>query len=172
MINTADDEPEAPDITKDTVLRSVSFAPGTKLGRFEAYLEETLRPKLDRILTERDAVFEDVAEGTRLRSFIEKELSITRPDGEAMETLVDLGHNFYATAHVNDPKTILVCVGLGVFVKFKLAEALAFLDTREQALDEECQALTNRASRVKVEMKVVYEAIAEIAEKQAHAPKR
>ena len=139
---------------------------------YENLIESVLHPRLRALIETRDALYADVAEGTKLRHFVERQL-VTReevgPEAGPMETLVDLGQHFYATAEVEDPRRILVDVGLGLFVDFKLAEALTFLAEREAVLEARCAELTAKASRVKVQIKIVCDFVAMMADSHAAA---
>eukprot|EP01060_Flectonema_neradi_P032875 TRINITY_DN533_c4_g1_i1.p1 TRINITY_DN533_c4_g1~~TRINITY_DN533_c4_g1_i1.p1 ORF type:complete len:189 (+),score=37.90 TRINITY_DN533_c4_g1_i1:83-568(+) len=133
-----------------------------KIIRYEELIEEQLKPRLQEVINNRDNCFNEITEGEKLRAFIDKEMSRTGP----MEVQVDLGHHFYAKATVEDTNSILICVGMGLYVRYTLAEAKDFLDSRQALIEERIKALTSDASRIKVEMKIVLEAINEVATKE------
>eukprot|EP01064_Diplonema_japonicum_P012447 TRINITY_DN19903_c0_g1_i1.p1 TRINITY_DN19903_c0_g1~~TRINITY_DN19903_c0_g1_i1.p1 ORF type:complete len:163 (+),score=31.81 TRINITY_DN19903_c0_g1_i1:64-552(+) len=158
MINTEAEGRETEyDLAKDEIGKVGLDA---KLARWEGHIHEVLMPKLERTVRERDSLYEEIAEGTRLLNFIEQELS-EKEEGTTMETLVDMGHHFYATAEMNTTGRIFVNIGLGIYVHYTYPEAIAFLKTREKQFEIKADKLTKSASRVKVEMKIIYEAIAE-----------
>ena len=133
-----------------------------KILRYEELIEEVLKPRLQEIINKRDACFNDITEGEKLKSFIEKEMG--KP--EVMEVQVDLGHHFYAKASVEDTSSIMICIGMALYVKYSLEDALSYLTSRQSLIEERIKSLTNDASRVKVEMKIVLEAINEVATKE------
>ena len=160
-VNLADEAPEARTLEHDPALFALGL--DAKVAKYERLIEESLHPRLEAVVRLRDKLYEDMAEGTKLKNFVEKNL-LTKAEGEPLLTKVDLGHHFYATAEIADTRSILVDIGLGLYVKHTPEEAIAFLTRREQHLEEQCKEITARASRIKVEIKVVFEAIASLAE--------
>eukprot|EP00756_Hemistasia_phaeocysticola_P045936 Hpha_TRINITY_DN19695_c0_g1::TRINITY_DN19695_c0_g1_i1::g.186201::m.186201 len=139
-------------------------------ARYEEFAEATLKPMLLKVLEQRDKVYEEQGECAKLRHFITDRLrAMDRPEGKGpLKTMVDVGRHFYVQAKVPDPTKIFVNVGLGVHVQYTLPEAVEHLAHREASLDDQAEALTKRASSLKVQLKVVGEAVAEHAERMGY----
>eukprot|EP01061_Rhynchopus_euleeides_P034049 TRINITY_DN57730_c0_g1_i1.p1 TRINITY_DN57730_c0_g1~~TRINITY_DN57730_c0_g1_i1.p1 ORF type:complete len:170 (+),score=75.38 TRINITY_DN57730_c0_g1_i1:94-603(+) len=161
-VSLVDDVREDRQLDEDPALLGMGL--DAKVVRYENLIEESLRPRLEAVVLKRDKVYEDIGEGTKLKHFIERQLlSRQGVDGPLM-TMVDLGHHFYARTEVEDPNSIMVDIGLGLYVKYTPQEALSHLARRETLLEQRCASLTEEASRIKVEIKVVYDAIAALAD--------
>eukprot|EP01065_Artemidia_motanka_P051816 TRINITY_DN9196_c1_g2_i1.p1 TRINITY_DN9196_c1_g2~~TRINITY_DN9196_c1_g2_i1.p1 ORF type:complete len:166 (+),score=24.38 TRINITY_DN9196_c1_g2_i1:106-603(+) len=128
-----------------------------KMATYERFIEETLKPALERLLTKRDGVYDEQIECAKLRRFISDRAS----KQGALKTMVDVGKGFYLQARVPDPTRIFINVGLGVHAEMDLEQAAAHLQKREDDLEKQAQVLTQKASAVKVQLKIVLEAMAE-----------
>jgi len=79
-----------------------------------------------------------------------------------MKSLVNLGSEFYAQAVIPDTTRIFVEVGLTLRVEFTLDEAVAFCKRKEAHLKAKGDKLTRKASELKANIKLIYDAMAEI----------
>merc|ERR1712203_294365 len=116
---------------------------GSKIARFETFLNETLRTDLKRTLELRDNIYEEQAEYLALRNSINAIKLAELVPGEPLKTKVDLGCNFYCQARVQDPTKIFVSVGLGFFLELSLDEALEFIKKKDTELSKEANKLTS-----------------------------
>uniref|UniRef100_A0A8C2J8A9 Ubiquitously-expressed, prefoldin-like chaperone n=1 Tax=Cyprinus carpio TaxID=7962 RepID=A0A8C2J8A9_CYPCA len=104
-----------------TIFFSHTMTPGAKVLQYETFINEVLRRDLQKVLEERDAVYEKIAQYLQLKNTIK---SIQETDSKELKTDVDLGCNFHVQAHVPDASKIYVAVGYGFFVEFTHTEAL------------------------------------------------
>eukprot|EP01062_Namystynia_karyoxenos_P037240 TRINITY_DN27128_c0_g1_i1.p1 TRINITY_DN27128_c0_g1~~TRINITY_DN27128_c0_g1_i1.p1 ORF type:complete len:197 (+),score=67.94 TRINITY_DN27128_c0_g1_i1:72-593(+) len=151
-------------------LQAAAPLDGTIAG-YERFAEDTLKPRLERVLRERDSIYANQEECAKLRNFLTERIEAAEAAGgyRPLQTMVDLGHRFFVQARVPEPSKIFVNVGLGVHAQFTLPEAAAFLERREAALDSRAEELTRRAADLKLQHKVALEAIAEHLEKAGYA---
>ncbi|ORY28241.1 Prefoldin alpha-like protein [Rhizoclosmatium globosum] len=132
-----------------------------KIQKYEVFLSTKLQPDLKKVLDERDAVYEDIAEYLKLKNQIEfmKENS---SDDSPLKTLVDVGCDFYMQAKVENKDRIYIQVGLDCHVEFSLDEALMFLGRKEKQLEKKAESLTERALQIKAHIKLCLAAIQEV----------
>ncbi|XP_014675105.1 PREDICTED: protein UXT-like [Priapulus caudatus] len=132
-----------------------------KVDAYEAFLNDVLKEDLRRILHQRDAIYEQTADYLQLRTVLEK-TQRCHAAGEPLRTRVDVGCNCYMHAVVPDASRVCICVGLGVYVDFTFAEALAFVDRRCAHLGGAAAALTKTATQIKAHVKLVLQGLREI----------
>jgi len=131
-----------------------------KVRKYEAFLNDHLKPDLKALQEARDRVYSEIADFEALKKsiLVARELE----EGQPLKAKVDLGCNFYAQARVDDPRRIFVEVGLGFFVELTLEEALKFADKRVKRLEETAEKLTDKACGVKASIKLTLEALREL----------
>ncbi|KAI4873398.1 hypothetical protein NFI96_012312 [Prochilodus magdalenae] len=104
-----------------------------KVLQYESFINDVLKRDLQKVLEQRDGVYEKIAEYLQLKNTIK---SIQETDSKELKTDVDLGCNFYVQAHVPDTSKIFVAVGYGFFVELTLSEALTFIEKKTSQLTE------------------------------------
>lgn len=130
-----------------------------KVLQYETFINEVLRRDLQRVLEQRDGVYEKIAQYLQLKNTIK---SIQEADSKELKTDVDLGCNFYVQAHVPDTSKIYVAVGYGFFVEFTHAEALKFIEKKTNQLTEYTEVLTKDAAKIKANIRMVLEGLREL----------
>mmetsp|Transcript_44518 Transcript_44518/g.71552 ORF Transcript_44518/g.71552 Transcript_44518/m.71552 type:complete len:162 (+) Transcript_44518:101-586(+) len=107
------------------------FPPNSKLERFHNIVETKLKVTLKSVLEARDKIFDEHSEYIKLRNNI----AVVRESKQTeLESLVNLGSEFYSQAVVPDPSRIVVDVGLTLHVEFTLDEAIEFCKKKEEHL--------------------------------------
>jgi len=133
-----------------------------KLLKYEAFINDQLKPDLKAVLEARDKVYSEIAEFLALKnSILAIQAAELKPD-QPLKTKVDLGCNFYCQAQVKNPNQIYVDIGLGCFVQFTLAEAVRFVESRTKVLEGQAKRLTFESNKIKANIKLVLQGLREI----------
>ncbi|XP_022082502.1 protein UXT-like isoform X1 [Acanthaster planci] len=133
----------------------------SKVTEYEKFVNEVLRRDLQKVLDERDQIYEQAAHYLQLKTTIEK-LQEANLSKDTLKTKIDLGCNFYVQANVPDASRIYVLVGFGFFVEFTLPEALKFIDKKCKHLTSLSDKLTKDSAEIKANIKLVYEGLREL----------
>jgi len=141
---------------------AVMPATDAKVLRYEAFLNDQLKPDLKAILEKRDKLYEEIAEFLALKNSIGAIRAAELRPGQPLKTKVDLGCNFYVQARVPDPSRLFLEVGLGFFVELTLDEALKVIERKTRALEGRATALTQDACKVKANIKLTLEGLREL----------
>eukprot|EP00908_Phaeocystis_cordata_P027354 Transcript_991.p3 GENE.Transcript_991~~Transcript_991.p3 ORF type:complete len:160 (-),score=59.97 Transcript_991:612-1091(-) len=131
----------------------------SKVQEFEGLINEQLKAELQRVLDERDRLYEQIAHLMQLRNNMS---AMQEQNRGSLKTMVDLGRNFYVQARIPDTSWVYVDVGLGFHAQMTPAEAIAFSTRREAKLNEAAEARTERAAQLKAQIKLTIGAIDEI----------
>uniref|UniRef100_A0A8C1WSI1 Protein UXT n=1 Tax=Cyprinus carpio TaxID=7962 RepID=A0A8C1WSI1_CYPCA len=134
------------------------MTPGAKVLQYETFINEVLRRDLQKVLEERDAVYEKIAQYLQLKNTIK---SIQETDSKELKTDVDLGCNFHVQAHVPDASKIYVAVGLDSLSN-STSEALKFIEKKTNQLTEYTEVLTKDAAKIKANIRMVLEGLREL----------
>ncbi|KAL2498409.1 Uncharacterized protein Adt_23959 [Abeliophyllum distichum] len=132
-----------------------------KVGRFEEFIDQRLKPDLVHAIAERDKIFEQQKIFSDLRRNIE---NLEKNSVTSLRTLVNLGSEVYMQADVPDTRHIFVDVGLGFHVEFTWSEALKFIFAREEKLARQIEEYTRLIASIKAQIKMVHEGIRELLE--------
>jgi len=143
-----------------------------KIEKYESHLNETLRKDLQTCLELRDKIYTEQAEFLALRNSIMAIREAQLAKGEPLKTKVDLGCNFYCEARVDDPSRIMISVGMGFFLEMTLTEALEFIKKKDDGLTREAEALTQQATKVKANIKLVILGLKELQNINLEGPKK
>ncbi|XP_055025178.2 protein UXT [Misgurnus anguillicaudatus] len=130
-----------------------------KVLQYETFINDVLRRDLQKVLDQRDGVYEKISEYLQLKNTIK---SLQEADSKELKTDVDLGCNFYVQAHVPDSSKIFVAVGYGFFVEFTHAEALKFIEKKTDQLTAYTEVLTKDAAKIKANIRMVLEGLREL----------
>ncbi|XP_022878151.1 protein UXT homolog isoform X2 [Olea europaea var. sylvestris] len=122
-----------------------------KVGRFEEFIDQRLKPDLVHAIAER----------SDLRRNIE---NLEKNCVTSLRTMVNLGSEVYMQADVPDTRHIFVDVGLGFHVEFTWPEALNFISEREEKLARQIEEYTQLIASIKAQIKMVHEGIRELLE--------
>lgn len=102
-----------------------------KVAEYGSFITNTLQPKLQLALHDREETETEICEYAQLRSKLHMiEKNSAGGAAEPINTLVDISHQtIYCNATIN-PLTVYVHIGLGFHVEFTIQEAIGFIDKR------------------------------------------
>ena len=127
------------------------------VDKYEDFIENTLRKDLDKVLLERgkyETLLADLdALAKNLRSIIEN------GDTE-LRTLVELGTDVHAQAHVADTSHVFIACGLGFHVEVTLQEALEHvIPLQREEAQQHKEALSQQAAYIKAQIRFIQDGI-------------
>ncbi|MCO5579732.1 hypothetical protein L7F22_033592 [Adiantum nelumboides] len=130
-----------------------------KVQKFEAFLDEKLKPDLVHVVAQRDKVLEE----QKVFSDLKKNIKLLEQQRlRKFKSLVNLGSEVYAQAEVPDTSKIFVDIGLGFYVEFTWSEALEFITMKEASLARQIEERTHQVANIKAQIKLVGEGIKEL----------
>ncbi|NP_001297892.1 protein UXT isoform X2 [Esox lucius] len=130
-----------------------------KVLQYETFISDVLKRDLERVLKQRDEVYEKIAQYVQLKNTIE---SLKEPEMRGLKTEIDIGCNFYVQAHVEDSSKIFVAVGYGFFVELTHSEALKFIAKKTNQLIAHTEVLTKDSAKIKANIRMVLEGLREL----------
>lgn len=131
----------------------------SKIQKFEAFVEEKLKPDLLHVISERDKVMDR----QKIFSDLSKNIKLLEQNKlRKLKTMINLGSEIYAQAEVPDTNRIYVDIGLGFHVEFTWSEALQFIEVKEEMLARQVEEHTHQIANVKSQIKLVGEGIKEL----------
>ncbi|KAJ3020717.1 hypothetical protein HKX48_000316 [Thoreauomyces humboldtii] len=127
-----------------------------QVKRYESFVNDRLRVDLQSTLDTRDKVYEDISEYLKLRNQLQllREQKLTE-----LKTLMDVGCEFFMQANIPSLDHVFVKVGLDTHVQLTFEEALAFIDKKEKVLLSSAETHTEKASKIKAQIKMVLSTI-------------
>lgn len=132
---------------------------GQKVLQYENFINEVLKRDLQKVLEQRDVVYEKISQYLQLKNTIQ---SLQEAGSQQLKTDVDLGCNFYVQAEVDDSSRIFVAVGFGFFVEMTHDEALRFIDKKTSQLTAFTEQLTKDSAKIKANIRMVLEGLREL----------
>ncbi|XP_053536393.1 protein UXT isoform X1 [Ictalurus punctatus] len=156
-----------------------------KVLQYESFINEVLKRDLQKVLEQRDGVYEKISQYLQLKNTIKRiqvdyillschfcsyylQISnrylylVQETGSKELKTDVDLGCSFFVQAHVPDTSKIFVAVGYGFFLELTLSEALTFIEKKTLQLTEYSEVLTKDAAKIKAHIRVVLEGLKEL----------
>ncbi|KAM9855907.1 protein UXT [Aulostomus maculatus] len=130
-----------------------------KVLQYEKFIDEVLKRDLQKVLEQRDAVYEKIAQYLQLKNTLQ---SLQETGSQHLETDVDLGCNFYVQAEVEDSSRVYVLVGFGFFVEMDHEEALRFISKKTSQLTAFAEQLTKDSAKIKANIRMVLEGLREL----------
>lgn len=130
-----------------------------KVLQYENFINEVLRRDLQKVLEQRDSVYEKISQYLQLKNTLQ---SLQEAGSEKLKTEVDLGCNFYVQAQVEDASRIFVAVGYGFFVEMTHDEALKFIEKKTAQLTQFTEQLTKDSAKIKAHIRLVLEGLREL----------
>ena len=152
-----DFNPESVQIEEDDV--EVSQPISDKVLKYEEFVNEVLKNDLKHVLSERDKIYDEIAEYMKLQTSIERLNTIER---RPIKQMIDVGCNFYMQAEVKNTDFIFVDIGMGLHVQMKFDEALRFLKKKIDQLTVKSEHLTDKSVDIKARIKLIIGALAEL----------
>ncbi|KAL7442777.1 hypothetical protein ACHAXM_008406 [Skeletonema potamos] len=99
-----------------------------KVAEYSSFITNTLQPKLQLAVKDREETEAEICEYAQLRNKLQ--WIETGADGP-INTLVDISHQtIYCNATISNPRTVYVHIGFGFHVEFTIQEAISFIDKR------------------------------------------
>ncbi|XP_075882881.1 protein UXT [Nelusetta ayraudi] len=130
-----------------------------KILQYENFVNEVLKKDLQKVLEQRDSVYEKISQYLQLKNTIQ---SLQESGSRKLKTDVDLGCNFYVQAEVEDSSRIYVAVGFGFFVEMTHDEALRFIEKKTSQLTAFTEQLTKDSAKIKANIRMVLEGLREL----------
>ncbi|XP_078520908.1 protein UXT isoform X1 [Lissotriton helveticus] len=130
-----------------------------KILEYEKFINEVLQQDLQKVLEQRDVIYEKIAQYLQLKNVVER---LQESEQEVLKMQVDLGCNFFVDAEVPDPSKVFVAIGYGFFAELTLAEALKFIEKKSQLLTKSSEMMTQDAAKIKANIRVVLEGLREL----------
>ncbi|XP_020778101.1 protein UXT [Boleophthalmus pectinirostris] len=130
-----------------------------KVLQYESFINEVLRRDLQKVLEQRDSVYEKISQYLQLKNTLH---SLREEGSKHLKTDVDLGCNFYVEAHVEDASRVFVAVGYGFFVEMTHDEALRFIEKKTAQLTQFTEQLTKDSAKIKAHIRLVLEGLREL----------
>nr|CDS34131.1 protein uxt [Hymenolepis microstoma] len=135
-----------------------------KIAKIETFINEKLRIDLKRVLEAGDAMYGDISSYLELQNLLEKlsEMDINTEgngDNGGMETMVDMGLNFYMKANIPSLMKLYVDVGLGFHVELTPPEALECIRQRIEFLNEKAEIFRKKAFEIRAQIRVSLETL-------------
>jgi len=121
-----------------------------KIAQYEGFIDDVLKRQLQSSLDDfrRDA---EVLEQCReLRRNVDLLVS---GDVQELETMIDLGCQFFAKASVPDTSRLFVDIGLGFKLDMTLAEACDFLEHKEAFTLQRLELRKKRTAQIKADIR-------------------
>eukprot|EP01130_Rhizamoeba_saxonica_P018651 TRINITY_DN9405_c0_g1_i1.p1 TRINITY_DN9405_c0_g1~~TRINITY_DN9405_c0_g1_i1.p1 ORF type:complete len:195 (-),score=34.22 TRINITY_DN9405_c0_g1_i1:16-600(-) len=132
-----------------------------KITKYETFINDRLKMDLQQVLLDRDQVYQDISDYLELRNNIE---ALQETNSKQIESMVNLGQEFFARAKIPDTSKVVVNVGLDFYFEFSLDEALVFIEQKEQLLNKKAEILTNKSMMIKSQIKMMLHMIHELME--------
>ncbi|KAJ3160899.1 hypothetical protein HDU86_008261 [Geranomyces michiganensis] len=133
--------------------------PAAQIKKYEAFVNDRLRPDLQRSLDARDKVYDTISEYLKLRNQIELLQSQKLTE---LKTMMDVGCEFFMQAKIPSLEYIYVQIGLDTHAELTFDQALAFIDKKEALLLKTAERHTETASKIRAQIKMVLATIEQI----------
>ncbi|XP_024859106.1 protein UXT isoform X1 [Kryptolebias marmoratus] len=141
-----------------------------KVLQYETFISEVLKRDLQKVLEQRDQVYEKISQYLQLKNTIQSLQVPTDPqtnllqeaESQQLKANIDLGCNFFVQAKVEDSSRIFVAVGFGFFVEMTQDEALRFIDKKTSQLTAFTEQLTKDSAKIKANIRMVLEGLREL----------
>ncbi|XP_029283595.1 LOW QUALITY PROTEIN: protein UXT [Cottoperca gobio] len=130
-----------------------------KVLQYENFVNEVLKRDLEKVLEQRDSVYEKISLYLQLKNTIQ---SLQESGSQQLKTDVDLGCNFFVQAEVEDSSKIFVAVGYGFFLEMNYDEALRFIEKKTSQLTAFTEQLTKDSAKIKANIRMVLEGLREL----------
>ncbi|KAI8590346.1 hypothetical protein BDZ88DRAFT_394731 [Geranomyces variabilis] len=133
--------------------------PAAQIKKYEAFVNDRLRPDLQRSLDARDKVYDTISEYLKLRNQIELLQSQKLTE---LKTMMDVGCEFFMQAKIPSLEYIYVQIGLDTHAELTFDQALAFINKKEALLLKSAERHTEAASKIRAQIKMVLTTIEHI----------
>mmetsp|Transcript_33427 Transcript_33427/g.105943 ORF Transcript_33427/g.105943 Transcript_33427/m.105943 type:complete len:174 (+) Transcript_33427:50-571(+) len=122
---------------------------GSKLAEYEGFVEKVLKAELRRSLDDFRQQRELLEQCRELRRGLDQ---LVQGSVTELETMVELGCQFFAKALVPDTSRVFVDVGLGFRLEMPLADARDFLSSKEEYLLGVLELRKRRTAQIKADV--------------------
>ena len=102
-----------------------------KVAEYSSFITNTLQPKLQLAVNEREETEAEICEYAQLRNKLQ--MINAESDGSTpVNTLVDIAHqSIFCNAKISNKRTVYVHTGFGFHVEFTIHEAVEFIEKRK-----------------------------------------
>ncbi|KAJ3171799.1 hypothetical protein HDU87_008267 [Geranomyces variabilis] len=133
--------------------------PAAQIKKYETFVNDRLRPDLQRSLDARDKVYDTISEYLKLRNQIEL---LQSPKLTELKTMMDVGCEFFMQAKIPSLQYIYVQIGLDTHAELTFDQALAFINKKEALLLKSAERYTEAAAKIRAQIKMVLTTIEQI----------
>eukprot|EP00771_Trimastix_marina_P002391 gnl/Trimastix_PCT/3523.p1 GENE.gnl/Trimastix_PCT/3523~~gnl/Trimastix_PCT/3523.p1 ORF type:complete len:146 (+),score=13.57 gnl/Trimastix_PCT/3523:163-600(+) len=140
-----------------------------KAQKYEKFINEVLRPDLKAVLDQRDQLYNEISAYQELKDKLQM---VQREELSEIDSMTNLGSNFYVETHIPKTDRVFVEVGYGFHVEFTIPEALDFITKKDAHLHQKATLLTDKSLEIKSRIKMVYAGIQEILNLPTPEPER
>ena len=130
-----------------------------KIQKYEEFVNEVLKNDLKYVLQQRDSVYEEISEYTKLQTYIDRVHPITK---RPIKSKVNIGCEYFMQAEVKNTDYIFVDVGLGLHVQCTFEEATRVVKKRIDQLTLKAEKMTDKSCDIKSRIKLIVQALAEL----------
>jgi prefoldin alpha subunit len=130
-----------------------------KIDRYERFLDETLRVKLQQVYAQRAEIVKEIEAYEKLGSTLK---TIQSEKMKSAKASVNIGCDIYMQAIIPDASMVTIDVGLGFFVEMTVDEGITFVDKKVALLQRAVDTKTTEAAEVSSQIDVVLEGIREL----------
>lgn len=132
---------------------------GLKVQEYENFINDKLQVDLEIVLKAREGILEEITQYEQLQA----QLQLLKSQNlQEIDTLLDLGHNFYMKAVVPDTYYVYVKIGYGFHVQLTHDEARSFIEKKCRQLKQKSKALTDKASTIRTHIRAMLHVINDI----------
>merc|ERR1719401_310205 len=120
-----------------------------KVAEYEKFIEDSLKAALKLALDDYKRDASVLQQCRELRSNLDM---LLQDDVTELETMVELGCQFYARAFVPDTSRIFMDVGLGFHLEMPLVDAREFLEHKEEHILDGLEFRKQKISQIKADI--------------------
>ncbi|KAL5274421.1 hypothetical protein ACFFRR_000890 [Megaselia abdita] len=117
----------------------------------ESFINDYLKEDLKELENHLNLRNQEIMEFLQLKNTI----AVIQSDlNNGFKAQMNVGNNMFMEAKVEDPKTILVLIGKGIYMDFTLEEALTFINFKIRVLEKEAEVLREESIKKKADIKL------------------
>ncbi|WIA29473.1 hypothetical protein OEZ86_011974 [Tetradesmus obliquus] len=133
-----------------------------KVREYEQFANDVLKVDLQKTVEQRARCQLEIDELEELRRNVQQLQQQQEACQTTLKTRVELGSGVFCRAAVPDTSRLFIGIGLGFHLEVTLQEAGRAIDLRQQALRLKLGSCTDKAARIKAQLKFVAQAVHEL----------
>ncbi|WIA09386.1 hypothetical protein OEZ85_008792 [Tetradesmus obliquus] len=133
-----------------------------KVREYEQFANDVLKVDLQKTVEQRARCQLEIDELEELRRNVQQLQQQQEAGHTTLKTRVELGSGVFCRAAVPDTSRLFIGIGLGFHLEVTLQEAGRAIDLRQQALRLKLGSCTDKAARIKAQLKFVAQAVHEL----------